>query len=109
MTGAELISELRTELQQEIPLPGHGSTVQRHLRLMEFGRRDLSLARLAEAHYDAVAILAEAGRLSTDGAVYGVWASEIPVKCIELHRTHEGLFLSGSKMFCSGASLIDKA
>ena len=109
MTGAELISELRTELQHEIPLPGRGSTAQRHLRLMEFGRRDLSLARLAEAHYDAVAILAEASRLATDGAVYGVWASEIPGNGIELHRTGEELFVSGSKMFCSGAALIDKA
>ena len=109
MTGAKLISELRTELQQEMPLPGRGSTAQRHLRLMEIGRRDLSLARLAEAHYDAVAILAEAGRISADDAVYGVWASEIPGKGIELHRTREDLFVSGSKMFCSGASLIDKA
>src|ERR1700761_3045419 len=109
MTGTELISELQTELQQEMPLPGRGSTVQRHFRLMEFGRRDLSLARLAKAHYDAIAILAEAGRLGTDGAVYGVWASEIPGHGIELHRTHEGLCISGSKRFCSGGSLIDKA
>src|ERR1700753_2164514 len=105
MTGAELISKLRSELQQEMPLPGRGSTAKRHLRLIEFGRQDLSLARIAEAHYDAVAILAEAGRLSLEGAVYGVWASEIPGKGIELHRTREGLFVSGSKMFCSGASL----
>jgi alkylation response protein AidB-like acyl-CoA dehydrogenase len=109
MTGAELISELRSNLRQEMPLPGRGSTARRHLQLMEFGKRDLSLARLAEAHYDAVAILAEANCSTTEGAVYGVWASEIPGKGIELHRTREGLFLSGSKMFCSGAALIDKA
>ncbi|WP_446741976.1 hypothetical protein [Silvibacterium acidisoli] len=56
-----------------------------------------------------MAILAAAGRLSTDNAVYGVWASEIQGKGIELHRTREGLVVKGSKMFCSGASLIDKA
>ncbi len=108
MTGAELISELRSGLRQEMPLPGRGSTAQRHLQLMKFGKRDLSLARLAEAHYDAVAILAEADCIATDGAIYGVWASEIPGKGIELHRTREGLFVTGSKMFCSGAPLIDK-
>lgn len=109
MTGADLVKELRFGLQREMPLPGHGKTSQRHLQLMEFGKRDLSLARLAEAHYDAVAILAEAGHNAADGVIYGVWASEIPGKGIELHRTREGLFVSGSKMFCSGAALIDKA
>lgn len=109
MTGAGLITELRSTLGHEMPLPSRGETARRHLQLMEFGRRDLSLARLAEAHYDAVAILAEADCVATDGAIYGVWASEIPGKGIELHRTREGLFVTGSKMFCSGASLIDKA
>jgi alkylation response protein AidB-like acyl-CoA dehydrogenase len=109
MTGAGLIAELRSGLRQEMPLPAGGETAQRHLRLMEFGRRNLSLARLAEAHYDAIAILAEANCSAAGGAIYGVWASEIPGKALELLRAREGLFVRGSKMFCSGGSLIDKA
>lgn len=108
MTGTDLIAEIRTGLSQQMPLPSHGKTAQRHLQLMDFGRRDLSLARLAEAHYDAIAILAEASREGVDGAIYGVWASEIPGKSLELVRTSKGLSLCGSKMFCSGAALIDK-
>jgi alkylation response protein AidB-like acyl-CoA dehydrogenase len=109
MTSAELIAELRSGLRQPMPLPGAGETAQRHLRLMEFGRRNLSLARLAEAHYDAIAILADANCLAAKGVIYGVWAAESPGKSLELLRTHQGLFVCGSKMFCSGGGLIDRA
>ena len=44
-----------------MPLPAGGDTAGRLQRLAEIGKEDLSLARLAEAHFDAVAILAEAG------------------------------------------------
>jgi alkylation response protein AidB-like acyl-CoA dehydrogenase len=76
---------------------------------MELGREDLSLARLAEAHFDAVSILAEAGRTATPGAVYGVWASEAPGSIVTLSRTQSGDSISGSKMFSSGAGIIDRA
>ena len=109
MTGADLIAELRAGLGRHMPLPAHGETTRRHLRLMGFGRRNLSLARLAEAHYDAVAILAEANCPAADNAIYGVWASEVPGKGLELLHTRDGLFVCGSKMFCSGAALIDRA
>ncbi len=78
MTGEQLIVELRSTLSLGMPLPGSGKTALRHRQLMEIGRESLSLARLAEAHWDAVAILAEAGRLPESGAIYGVWASEVP-------------------------------
>jgi alkylation response protein AidB-like acyl-CoA dehydrogenase len=109
MTGAELIAELRSLSESEMPLPGKGRTAERHMRLMEIGRRDLSLARLAEAHFDAVAILAEAGRGAVRGATYGVWASEIPGKALELAKAPGGYLVNGTKMFCSGAGLIDRA
>src|ERR1700761_4045899 len=76
----DLASRLRA-LQQSgaltLPAPGTGNTVARHMALLEFGRMDLSLARLAEAHTDALAILAEAGRSSAAQSqlLYGVWAS----------------------------------
>ena len=76
---------------------------------MEIGREDLSLAKLAEAHWDAVAILAEASRLPVPGAVYAVWASEGSHEPLRLEPTAEGFRLSGKKMFCSGAGLVDCA
>jgi alkylation response protein AidB-like acyl-CoA dehydrogenase len=76
--------------------------------LMNAGREDLSLARLVEAHWDAVAILAEAGRKPEDGAIYGVWASEMPGRPLRLEKQGDKFTVSGEKMFCSGAGLIDR-
>lgn len=94
----------------ELPLPGAGATPHRHRRLAELGGIDLSLARLAEAHTDALAILAEAGRLPRPGALYGVWASDAPphrVTCERLGNDHWRI--DGMKPFCSGATLVDAA
>jgi len=100
-----LVETLRGTLSCDMPLPGSGRTALRHQLLMEIGRQDLSLARLAEAHWDAVAILAEAGREAAPGAVYGVWASEKPGQPMILDTET----VSGQKQFCSGAGLIDRA
>lgn len=92
----------------DLPLPGHGRTAARHAALYELGRLDLSLARLAEAHTDALAILAEAGRPGRVGALYGVWASDGPGGRLELHVRSDGsLQLNGTKRYCSGAPLLD--
>jgi alkylation response protein AidB-like acyl-CoA dehydrogenase len=109
MTSAELVGELRTCLLEKMPLPGRGKTPERHLRFMEFGRRNLSFARLAEAHFDAVAILVEANRPVKADAIYGVWASETPGKGLALSPSPGGLLVNGEKMFCSGAALVDRA
>ncbi len=42
-----------------LPLPGAGRTAERWAGLRAVGEQDLPLARLAEGHADAVAILAE--------------------------------------------------
>jgi hypothetical protein len=76
---------------------------------MEVGREDLSLAKLAEAHWDAVAILAEAGRVPAENSVYGVWASEVPGKALHMAPNEAGYTLSGTKTFCSGVGHIDHA
>jgi hypothetical protein len=76
---------------------------------MEIGREDLSLARLAEAHYDAVAILAEAGREALSNTVYRVWASEKPSEELLLSELEDEFRIIGKKMFCSGAGIIDHA
>lgn len=100
---------LRASLGETIPLPGGGRTSARHRELMGIGREDLSLARLAEGHWDAVAILAEAGHIPEPDGLYAVWASEIPNEPLRLTTRGNGLAITGKKMFCSGAGLVDRA
>jgi hypothetical protein len=109
MNREVLIDRLRSLISEPIPLPGGGETARRHEILMSVGREDLSLARLAEAHWDAVAILAEAGRDPEPGAIYGVWAAEVPGEPLLLGTYQENLTITGQKTFCSGAGLIDRA
>jgi hypothetical protein len=56
-----------------------------------------------------VSILTEANRVPEPDTLYGVWASEIPGQSLTLHQTKSGFALSGCKMFCTGAGLIDRA
>jgi hypothetical protein len=93
----------------DLPFPGEGKTAGRHRQLIDIAREDLALARLAEAHTDAVAILAEAGRRPQPGALYGVWASEMPQQQVHLSHEGDGASVAGTKMFCTGAGLIDRA
>ncbi|MBB5060528.1 alkylation response protein AidB-like acyl-CoA dehydrogenase [Granulicella aggregans] len=99
----ELVSQVK------IPLPGSGRTAQRHRLLAETAREDISLAKIAEAHWDALAILAEAGRSAKEGEVYAVWASEVPASPLRLTRADDGHVLNGRKPFCSGIGLADRA
>jgi alkylation response protein AidB-like acyl-CoA dehydrogenase len=93
-----------------LPAPGSGLTGERHRALYEFGRLDLSLARLVEAHTDAMAILIEAGHAVPTGTLYGVWASDGPRSLLKMARSGNGsIKLNGTKRFCSGASLLDAA
>jgi alkylation response protein AidB-like acyl-CoA dehydrogenase len=93
-----------------LPQPGGGDTTRRHLRLAALGRDDLSLARIAEAHTDALAILAEAARTPRATALYGVWASDGPQSQLRASRRESGgWLLDGTKQFCSGASFVTAA
>lgn len=105
MTREALIARVREVIAEPIPLPGSGRTAQRHQRLFEIGLEDLSLARLVEAHWDALAILAEAGHEPHPNALYGVWAAEAPDKILRM----DALFITGTKPFCSGAGIVDRA
>jgi alkylation response protein AidB-like acyl-CoA dehydrogenase len=109
MTTSSLIDELRFLIASPMPVPGQGATAARHLRLMAVGCQDLELARLAEAHWDAIAILAEANRQPESEAIYGVWASEIHGEKLALKPNGSSLLLSGTKRFCSGTGIVTNA
>ena len=92
----------------DLPLPGSGRTLQRWLALAELAATDLNLGRLAEAHTDAVAILAELGGPEPRG-LWGVWAAEAPGATVHAELTDGGWVLTGQKAWCSGALLLDHA
>jgi alkylation response protein AidB-like acyl-CoA dehydrogenase len=104
------MAELRAAGELALPLPGHGATALRHRMLLRCGSRDLSLARIAEAHTDALAILAEAGCAARSEAFYGVWASDGPASRLSAKRLVNGKWrLEGTKQFCSGATFLEAA
>lgn len=92
-----------------LPLPGRGRTSERFAGLAALGEGDLSIARLAEGHADAVAILADAGRAPIDDCLYGVWASVASQGDVTAVATDGGWRISGTKPFGSGAALCDRA
>jgi hypothetical protein len=72
----EAVHELLVSGWLDLPDPAAGATASRHRALMELARtRPVGVARLAEAHCDAVSILHEAGQEPVPGLLYGVWAS----------------------------------
>jgi len=94
----------------ELPRPGAGATPERHRALAALARQDLSLARIAEAHTDARAILAEAGCEPRSGhALYGVWAAEAPQGRLTARRCDGYWRLEGVKQYCSGATFVNAA
>jgi len=92
----------------DLPLPGSGATLQRWQALAELSAADLVLGRLAEAHADAAAVLAELDGPSAAG-LWGVWAAEPPTARVTAARTGGGWRLTGRKAWCSGALLLDRA
>lgn len=91
----------------DLPLPGSGATAQRFQRLAALGQENLVAGRLAEAHTDAAAILAELdGKPPLPQELWGVWAAEAPdaVLTVSDHQT-----LTGVKAWCSGAGLCTHA
>ena len=106
----ERLADLASLDQLALPLPGRGKTAERHAALYEFGRQDLGLARLIEAHTDALAIIGEAERTARPGNLYGVWASEGPSSLLTLSKGDDGtLRLNGTKRYCTGAPFLDAA
>jgi alkylation response protein AidB-like acyl-CoA dehydrogenase len=94
-----------------LPLPGGGRTRKRWAVLAQLGEEDLSLARLAEGHADALAILAELGAVTTPpaGSRWGVWAAQPPGPGLTASKSAGGWRLDGTKQYCSGARSVTDA
>jgi alkylation response protein AidB-like acyl-CoA dehydrogenase len=104
---ADAVRRLVADQALEFPFPGHGETAVRFQLLRALGQRDLCLARLAEGHVDALAILDEAQVAAPDG-VLGVWAAG-PLETLRARRTEGGWLLEGLRRWCSGAPDLDYA
>ncbi len=105
-----MLAQARRSGELKLPLPGQGATALRHQALKRWGAKDLSLARVAEAHTDALAILAEAEKSARPETLYGVWASDGPagrLACTPLENG--GWSLQGTKQFCTGATFLQAA
>jgi hypothetical protein len=89
----------------DLPRPGGGRTGERWAVLADLATEDLSLARLAEGHTDALAILAELGAARPPAASrWGVWAAQPPGPGLTARRADDGSWrLDGLKRYCSGA------
>ena len=107
---ATTVRDLVASGELDLPDPGAGRTPDRLIALFELARtRPVAVARLAEAHTDAVAILHEAGRQPVPGAVYGVWASAGPADVQLANGEGAGGQLCGVKPFASGLGIVDRA
>jgi hypothetical protein len=88
----------------DLPYPGSGRTRQRWAVFSGLAEEDLSVARLAEGHADALAILAELDAPAPPaGSRWGVWAAQPPGPGLSASNTGGGWYLDGIKRYCSGA------
>ena len=94
----------------DLPAPGSGQTARRWLKLAALTERDVVAGRLAEAHTDATAILAElGGPAPAPGQLWGVWAAESAEAVVTVTEDGATAVLDGTKPWCSGAGLCTHA
>jgi alkylation response protein AidB-like acyl-CoA dehydrogenase len=105
---AEAAVKLAEHYGRRLPQPGAGQTARRWAVLAAVGERNLTVARVLEAHSDALAILAEAGEPVPDGA-WGVFAAEGGPRRLEASDRGGGTMLTGVKPWCSLAGQLDAA
>lgn len=105
------LRRLRDAGLDQLPLPGHGATLQRWQMLAAIAAIDLSLLKLYEGHTDALAILAEIdGPGVPAGSSWGVWCAEMPGARVQLQQAADGRHvLEGRKAWCSGAKGLSHA
>jgi alkylation response protein AidB-like acyl-CoA dehydrogenase len=102
--------DLAREYGGLLALPGSGATAQRWTTLAEVARVNLTVARVLEAHTDALAILAEAGHEAPAGTAFGVFAAEAADQRLEADVDADGAaVLDGTKPWCSLGADLDAA
>lgn len=117
--------ELARRIGPRSPLPGAGETRSRWELLAGLSAVDLTAGRVAEAHLDALAILAEAAEAAQTHAApdlaavgsgadstWGVFAAEGPgvaVTAQTMEPAGDSWMLSGVKPWCSLADRLDHA
>lgn len=95
----------------ELPRPGSGRTLLRWRVFADIASYDLVLAKLAESHADALAILEELQPRQPQPAngVWAVWASEANTKLVLRPVGNNQVLLTGLKRWCSAASTVTHA
>lgn len=107
---ADLVRRWLKSGQLQLPLPGSGRTSHRWRCLSELTAIDVVAGRLAEAHADAVAILAELGGPDPGADEWwGVWAAEAPDAVLVARSAGDSVVIDGTKAWCSGAGLCTHA
>ena len=108
-THRELVTAL--EHLPSLPHPGQGQTLRRWQHLAAVAAHDLSVCKLAEAHWDALAILQDLQRMDchTMGKRWAVWAADNPKAPLLLVQRNGESYLQGSKSWCSGADVVTHA
>ena len=91
----------------DLPRPGAGQTVARWVALAALAAADVTLAKLGEAHADAVAILAELAGPDPGEDLWAVWASTTPA--LTARQDAGRWMLRGRKPWASGALCCSRA
>jgi hypothetical protein len=88
------------------PVNGEGSgTLSRWQILAYVAGIDLTIAKWFESHLDALSILHEVGYDKADQGLWAVWAAEGHSDPIHYQQGK----ISGTKAWCSGANIVDRA
>lgn len=95
----------------QLPLPGQGNTIERWRELARLAAIDLNLAKLAESHADALAIISEcrARFVPRPRSRWAVWSSELPSTGLKAVRWEAHYLLSGTRSWCAGAPWVSDA
>ncbi len=113
MSAASLARfELALQAAPQLPAPGAyaGATLERWRTLSALAAQDLAACKLAEAHWDALTILADIGAAPPpDARIWSVWAAENPQAPLQLQCQAQGARLTGTKSWCSGADITTHA
>ncbi len=96
--------------------PGNGNGTLLGV-LKKIGSLDLSAGRIYEGHVNAMLLIDEYGSEkqkkryymeARSGILFGVWNSELPFEGVKINEALKHPTLSGAKVFCSGASHVQR-